>query len=81
MTDPRPNYLIDGPLYQEAERRAERILEMAAALLEAPALVDRDDEIRILRQRGYGVVDVAMLLDDARYEKHQQLVAKVISDE
>lgn len=34
MTDPRPTYLIDGPLYQEAERRAERILEMAAALLE-----------------------------------------------
>lgn len=81
MTDTRPNYLIDGPAYREGERRAERILEMAAILLDAPAYVERGDAVRCLHARGYGVVDVMMLVDEARYEAHQQLVAKVISDE
>ncbi|WP_445222204.1 hypothetical protein ACKWRH_21350 [Bradyrhizobium sp. Pa8] len=81
MTEPRKNYLIDGPPFQEPKRRAARVLEMAAILLEEPAYIERGDAVRCLHFRGYGVVDVMMLVDDARYEAHQQLVAKVISDE
>lgn len=81
MTAPRTNYLLDGPPFHEPERRARRILEMAAILMEQPAVADRGDAVRCLHHRGYGVVDVMMLVDDALYERHQQLVAKVISDE
>lgn len=80
-TIPAKCFLLDGPLMDVAERRAAMILQMAAILLEEPAYVERGDAIRCLHARGYNAIDVMMLTDEARLEAHQQLVAKVISDE
>jgi hypothetical protein len=63
------------------ERRAAMILQMAAVLLEEPAFVERGDAVRCLHGKGYNAVDVMMLVDDARLEAHQTLVAREISDE
>jgi hypothetical protein len=81
MSDFKNSFMVDGPLMSYEQRRAEMILQMAAILLEEPAYVERGDAIRCLHARGYNAVDVMMLTDDARLEAHQQLIAKVISDE
>lgn len=78
---PAKCFLLDGPLMGVAERRAAMILQMAAILLEEPTFIDPVDARRRLHREGYNAIDVMMLADDARYEAHQQLVARVISDE
>lgn len=80
ITQPK-TYLLDGPLMLTPERKAAMILQMAAVLLEEPAYVERGDAVRCLHGKGYHAVDVMMLVDDARLEAHQTLVAREISDE
>jgi flagellar biosynthesis regulator FlbT len=82
MTNKHPkNFLIDGPLMDVAERRAAMTLQMAAVLLADDGVLDPSDTHRVLHGAGYNAIDVMMLAEAARYEAHQQLVARVISDE
>ncbi|MCS3725454.1 hypothetical protein [Bradyrhizobium betae] len=80
-TIPARCFLIDGPLMGVEERRAAMTLQMAAALLADDAAIDPADAHRCLHARGYNAIDVMMLVEPARYEAHQQLIARVISDE
>lgn len=81
MTAPAKNFLLDGPLMGVAERRAAMTLQMAAVLLSDDGVVDAADTHRCLHAAGYNAIDVMMLAEPARYEAHQQLIARVISDE
>jgi flagellar biosynthesis regulator FlbT len=74
-------FLIDGPLMGVDERRAAMTLQMAAVLLADDGVIDAGDTHRALHAAGYNAIDVMMLAEAARYEAHQQLIARVISDE
>lgn len=74
-------FLIDGALMGIEERRAAMTLQMAAVLLADDAALDPADAQRCLHGNGFNAIDVMMLVEAARYEAHQQLVARVISDE
>lgn len=81
MTTPAKCFLVDGPLMGIEERRAAMTLQMAAVLLADDGVVDASDTHRALHAAGYNAIDVMMLAEAASYEAHQQLLAKVISDE
>ncbi|EJN07920.1 hypothetical protein PMI42_07450 [Bradyrhizobium sp. YR681] len=80
-TSPAKCFLLDGPLMGVEERRAAMTLQMAAVLLADDGVVDPADTHRTLHAAGYNAIDVMMLAEAARYEAHQQLIAKVISDD
>lgn len=82
MSNKHPKcFLVDGSLMGVEERRAAMTLQMAATLLADDAAIDLSDAHRSLHCAGYNAIDVMMLVEAARYEAHQQLVARVISDE
>lgn len=81
MSDFKNSFMVDGPLMGYEQRRAEMILQMAAILLADDGPIDPSDTHRRLYAAGYNAIDVMMLAEAAHYEAHQQLIAKVISDE
>lgn len=65
--------LIDGPLVPV--RRTTLIERMAKDLIAYDAAQNEHDAIRSLFGRGYSMVDIAMLVDEARQVAFQNIVA------
>jgi hypothetical protein len=60
--------------------RNARIEAMAKDLIRFDALGCEQDSIRSLYGRGYPMIDIVMLLDDARQVAFQDIVAKEMSE-
>lgn len=60
--------------------RAALIEAIAKDLIRYDALACEQDSIRSLFGRGYPMVDIVMLLDDARQVAMQEIVAKEMSE-
>lgn len=70
-----PLRLIDGPLVNI--HRAELVARMAADLITYDAAGDENNAIRSLYgTRRYEMVDIVMLIDDARQAAMQKIVAR-----
>jgi hypothetical protein len=66
MITPRKCFLVDGPLMNMPEHKERRVLDMAEQLIEHDAYADSGDARRLLRALGWSMIDVELLLDDAR---------------
>lgn len=73
-----PPRLIDGPLVPAGARR-ELVERMAADLIRFQAWHDEREAIRSLFGRGYSMVDIVMLIDDARQAAQTEVVAEAMS--
>lgn len=67
--------LVDGPLIETKPRR-DVVQKMAADLIRFGAVENEQDSIRSLFGNGYSMVDIVMLIDDARQVAMQEIVAK-----
>jgi hypothetical protein len=76
---PRKCFLVDGPLFL-AEHKERRVLDMAEQLLEHDAYADSGDARRLLRALGWSIIDVELLLDDARQVAVQAKVAQAMGE-
>lgn len=73
--------LIDGPLLNIREHRAEMVERMAADLIQFDAFRDERDAIRALTWCGrHGAYDVMVLVDDARQRAMQEVVAREMGE-
>jgi len=73
-----PPRLIDGPLVCAGSRR-ELVERMAADLIRFEAFADEREAIRSLYGAGYLMVDIVMLIDDARQVAQTEVVAEAMS--
>jgi hypothetical protein len=73
-----PPRLIDGPLIFAGSRR-ELVERMAADLIRFDAWHDEHEAIRSLYGHGYPMVDIVMLIDDARQVAQTSVVAEAMS--
>jgi hypothetical protein len=73
---PEPR-LVDGPLLPV--RRKTLVERMAKDLIRYDAVTPEADSIRSLFGRGYSMVDIVMLIDDARQVAMQAIVAREMS--
>ena len=73
-------FLLDGPLMTAIERRARVTACMAKDLTEAGALGSDQDAIRLLHNRGYAMLDIALLAGEARTLAYQEIVAKQMGE-
>lgn len=69
-----PIRLIDGPLVYT--QRAETVAKMAKTLIEEDAFQNEQDAIRLLTFKGFGLVEVFHMIDDARQVATQHVVAR-----
>lgn len=74
MTYPRLR-LVDGPLIETTPRR-EIVEKMAKDLIRFGAVANEQDSIRSLFGNGYSMVDIVMLIDDARQVAMSEIVAR-----
>ncbi len=74
------SYLIDGPIMTTPERRQALVDRMAKDLAAGQVFLDMDDSVRALRGWGYSMIDVALLVADARMVAFQDLVAKEMAN-
>ena len=71
-------YLLNGPIMLAPERRQKLVEHMAADLSETGAYADRGESVRQLHRDGYKVLDIMLLVDDARQVAMQAEVAKIM---
>lgn len=71
--------LIDGAVMDATARRKETVTRMAKDLVRYDAVQDERDSIRSLFGRGYSMVDIVMMIDDARQAAMQEIVAREMS--
>ena len=76
------SFLVDGPIMTADKRRAAMEINMGTELLEADAFRDRGDAIRCLMnsETKWAIVDVFVLVDDARQWAFQAVVAAEMSE-
>jgi len=76
----RKSFLLDGPLVLTTERRAVVVQQMAERLVEANVFACAQDSFRVLDHAGFVVMDIALLLEDARAVAQLTVVAKEMSE-
>lgn len=78
---PQPEiFLIDGALTQQSRSRSEVIALMSADLVRLDAFATEADAIRALMWAGlYSTFEVMVLVDHARHEAQQIVVAREMS--
>lgn len=67
--------LVDGPLLDAPARRRMLIEHMARDLVRYDAAQNEQDAIRSLFGRGYTMMDIALLVGEARQVAFQEIVA------
>lgn len=67
--------LIDGALIDKMPRK-ELVEKMARDLIRFDAVANERDSIRSLFGHGYSMIDLVMLIDDARQVAQQEIVAR-----
>lgn len=80
MTVSRKLFLLDGPMLLSPERKADMAAEMGRKLLDGSAYLDRGDAIRLLRALDYSVLNVMLVVDDARHWAMEEILAKEMSE-
>ena len=71
---------IDGPLAIAGERLA-RVEKMADALIAFETYGDEQEAVRSLYGNGYRMIEICLLLDDARQVAMQRVVAREMAPE
>lgn len=61
------SYLLDGPIMLAPERRAAMLDRMAADIMAAGIADCEQDCVRLLMHAGYGYLNVAILVGQARH--------------
>lgn len=81
MTGARHLYLIDGPLVDTKSLRDALIQRMANDLVRHGQAAAREAAaMRTLRECGYEMADIVMLIDDVRHLAFSGIVAKEVSE-
>jgi hypothetical protein len=71
-----PCHLIDGPLMTAPERREAMTERMAIILSAHQVYADRAASVHVLRAEGFPMIDVHLMVDDARQVAMQEVVAR-----